>query len=161
MITFLSDFGQDYNTAMLSSHFVEEGTCSNNGYTTRSSCVGNNEAWTPTAYKCEFYVQNNMYLGAAKIAVAFQKTSTTTATGDSRLTKLHAQVKFVPGADDPNFKQAADKGFIPQSFQNQYMRDLSLAYHDSCLVKPVTCVMIKVHKGNVWTLMRTWCNHER
>ena len=135
MITFLSDFGQDYNTASLSSHFVEEGTCSNNGYTTRGSCVGNNEAWTPTAYKCEFYVQNNMYLGAAKIAVAFQKTSTTTATGDSRLTKLHAQVKFVPGADDPNFKQAADKGFIPQSFQNQYMRDLSLAYHDSCFSK--------------------------
>ena len=132
MINFLGEYGQDYNNAMLGSKFVEEGTCSDSSSSSRSTCVDNNEAWTPTAYKCEFYVQNNMYLGAAKIAVAFQKTSTTTATGDSRLTKLHAQVKFVPGADDPNFQQAATKGFIPQSFQNQYMRDLSLAYHDSC-----------------------------
>lgn len=85
----------------------------------------------PTGYTCEFYVQNNMYLGSAKLAIAFQKTATTQG-NNPRLTKLHASLKFVPGSDDPNFDQAAAKGFIASGFQNEHIRDLTIAYTDSC-----------------------------
>ena len=123
-----------------SARFRDRGTCAGGSASTsteRSVCVGGGGAFTTTHYECEFYVQNNMYLGSVKLAIAFQKTSTTTATGDSRLTKLHASLKFVPSADDPNFYVSAEKAFIPeaQGFQNSHMRDLAISYADSCYSK--------------------------
>jgi hypothetical protein len=120
------------NGADDSGHVAEMTTFLNGEAPSSGKFTAIGDAGNPTGYKCEFYVQNNMYLGSAKIAVAFQKTSTTTATGDSRLTKLHASLKFVPGSDDPNFEVAATKGFITSGFQNEHMRDLTIAYADSC-----------------------------
>ena len=117
-----------------SAKFIDVGTCTGGSEATKKECEAAGRVWATTGYACEFYVQNNMYLGSVKLAIAFQKTSTTTATGDSRLTKLHASLKFVPSDDDPNFYQAATKGFIPETdgFQNQHMRDLAISYADSC-----------------------------
>ena len=128
--------------ATTSAQFIDIGSCTGGAQTTKAACETAQLVWATTGYACDFYVQNNMYLGSVKLAIAFQKTSTTTATGDSRLTKLHSSLKFVPSDDDPDFYTAFSKGFIsvagahPSSgengFQNKHMRDLAISYEDSC-----------------------------
>jgi hypothetical protein len=90
--------------------------------------------WTSDLeYSCEFLVQNNMYVGTLKLGLAFEKTANTVGLGGKVLTKIIVPIKVTPGLNDPNFFQAAAKGYIDNSFQNEHLRDLVVSYDTACI----------------------------